>query len=105
METIQPITNPPREISVTAPVSLALERVKQVLFRPFDLGKWFVIGFCAWLALLGEQGGGGAGNYNFGSHNGGRGGQELRHGLEQAKEFVVSNLFWIIPAAVALVIV
>ena len=58
MNPIQPV-NPPLEISVTAPVSAALERVKQVLFRPFDLGKWFVIGFCAWLALLGQQGGGG----------------------------------------------
>ena len=42
---IGPVTTPPREISVAEPVSPALERVKLVLFRPFDLGKWFVIGF------------------------------------------------------------
>jgi molecular chaperone DnaJ len=28
--------------------------VKRVLFQPFDLGKWFVIGFAAWLAHLGD---------------------------------------------------
>jgi hypothetical protein len=104
METIQPITNPPLEISVTAPVSAALERVKQVLFRPFDPGKWFTIGFCAWLALLGEQGGGGIGNYNFGPHNGGQGAEGFRHGLEQAKAFVMSNLFWIVPVVAGVVI-
>ena len=54
------------EISVTAPVGQALDWVKRMLFQPFDLGKWFVIGFCAWLAGLGESGtsfhgGGGSG--------------------------------------------
>ena len=28
------------------------------LFRPFDLKKWFVVGFTAWLAGLGSRGGG-----------------------------------------------
>ena len=54
----------PREISVVEPVSPALERVKQMLFKPFDLAKWITIGFCAWLAGLGESGGGG---FNYGN--------------------------------------
>jgi hypothetical protein len=33
-----------------------------VLFRPFDLGKWFITGFCAFLAMLGSGGVG----FNFG---------------------------------------
>ena len=45
------------QISVTTPISHAIDRVKQVLFNPFDLGKWFTIGFCAWLAGLGESAG------------------------------------------------
>src|SRR5262245_29180077 len=45
-------------ISVVAPVSPAIEQTKQILFRPIALGKWFVLGFCAWLAQLGEGGGG-----------------------------------------------
>lgn len=36
----------------------ALERTKQTLFRPFDLGKWFVIGFGCWLAQLLDGGSG-----------------------------------------------
>lgn len=48
-----------RRISVVEPVGPAIERVKQILFKPFDLGKWFIIGFCAWLAGFGERGGGG----------------------------------------------
>ena len=48
-------------VSVIDPVTPAIDRVKLILFRPFDLGKWFVIGFCAWLAYLGTGGGGGGG--------------------------------------------
>jgi len=95
----QTMNTQPTEISVTRPLGQAIDRVKLVLFRPFDLGKWFVIGFCAWLAQLGEQGF--HGNFNFGGgHHRGR---SFHHEFEQAKEFVMHNLYWIIPAAVALV--
>ena len=103
MNPIQPISNRPPEISVTAPVSAALERVKQVLFRPFDLGKWFVIGFCAWLALLGQQGGSG-GNFNLGSP-GSHNGDGFTEEFHRAKDYVMDNLGWIVPAAVALLVV
>jgi hypothetical protein len=52
----------PQCISVIDPVGQAIEHVKLMLFRPFDLSKWFLIGFCAWLAQLGQGGGGGGGN-------------------------------------------
>ncbi len=82
------------------PVSPALERVKLMLFQPFDLGKWFVIGFCAWLAYLGE--GGGTANFhynmNFGNHSHGNE-ADFRHGLEQAWGYVLSHLYWIVPVA------
>lgn len=104
MNPIQPLTQRPLEISVTTPVSVALERVKLVLFRPFDLGKWFAVGFCAWLALLGEQGGGGAGgNYNFGPHHGADG-NGFMQGFERAKDFVMDNLIWIVPLAIGFVL-
>jgi len=35
-----------------------------MLFRPFDIGKWFAVGFCAWLAGLIDQRGS---SFNFGS--------------------------------------
>jgi len=53
-----------QNISVIEPIAPAIERVKVMLFKPFDLGKWFTIGFCAWLAYL-FQGGGGGGGGNF----------------------------------------
>lgn len=41
-------------------------RTKKLLFKPFDIGRWFVIGFSAWLAMLGR--GSGGGNFpNFGN--------------------------------------
>lgn len=59
-------------ISVIDPVDSAFDRVKLVLFQPFDIGKWFTIGFCAWLAFFGEGrgGGGGGGNWGNRSHGG-----------------------------------
>lgn len=98
MNTSQAIS--PAPISVTAPLTQAIDRVKRVLFQPFDLGKWFVIGFCAWLAQLGENGGGG--NFNGGgNHKGGQIGQEFSH----AKDYVLSNLAWIIPVAIIVLLV
>ena len=87
-------------ISVTEPVGQAIERVKRALFHPFDLGKWFTIGFCAWLAHLGEMGG--SFNYNFGPGHHGRG---ARGGLDRVWGFAVANLYWIVPLAIAVVII
>lgn len=86
-------------ISVIDPVAPAIERVKVILFRPFDLKKWFVIGFCAWLAYLGKGGGGGGGG-----HGGGRGVQpdDIREALIRAKEFIMDNLYWIIPTVIVI---
>ena len=98
------MTTPPREINVVEPISPALGRVKRVLFQSFDLGKWFIIGFCAWLAYLGESGG-----FNFqvpgGGGGHGSGGENFRHEFEHAKGYVLSNLDWIIPLAAFLIVV
>jgi MFS family permease len=107
MNPIQPITTRPREISVAEPVSPALERVKRVLFKPFDLGKWFTIGFCAWLAGLGESGGSGGGSFhsNFNPHHETNFGESFRQHFWQARDYVLDNLGWIIPlVALGLVI-
>lgn len=86
-------------ISVTDPIALAIERVKQVLFRPFDLGKWFTIGFCAWLAGLGERGGA-RGNFNSNS-----GHRDVHQDFEHARSYVVENLNWILPLAIFIFVV
>ncbi|HEX4653619.1 MAG TPA: hypothetical protein VH227_05160 [Candidatus Udaeobacter sp.] len=46
-------------IEIFKPFGEAFELTKKILFQPFDLKKWFVIGFTAWLANLGFGGGGG----------------------------------------------
>ena len=100
---IGPVTNSHREISVAEPVSPALERVKTMLFKPFDLGKWFTIGSCAWLAQLGE--GGFRGNYNFGSHQGKNFGDTFRQSFDRARDYVLDNLNWIVPLATGLIVI
>src|ERR1700709_723637 len=96
------MTNQPPEISVTTPVGQAFDRMKLMLFQPFDIGKWFIIGFCAWLAGLGESGGGFHGNFNnFGndrhSHN-------FHETMANVTRYVMENLYWIIPVAVGALI-
>ena len=44
-------------ISVTDPISPSIEWTKKMLFRPFSLGKWLALGFCAFLANLAQGGG------------------------------------------------
>src|SRR5437773_7133081 len=48
-------------IEIFRPFGEAFELMKKILFQPFDLKKWLVIGFAAWLANLG----GGAGGFDF----------------------------------------
>ena len=45
------------KIEIFKPFGEAFELMKKILFQPFDLKKWFVIGFAAWLASLGSGGG------------------------------------------------
>jgi len=58
--------------SVIEAIPAAFRRMARTLFQPFDVRKWFVLGFCAWLANLGE--GGGGPNVNFGGGGGPGGG-------------------------------
>ena len=90
------------QISVTTPISRAIERVREVLFNPFDLGKWFTIGFCAWLAGLGESGGGSGGNFHSGSNHGGA---DIHQQFEHARSYVVENLGWILPLSIFIFVV
>jgi len=43
------------------PVQDAIQRTKGMLFRPFSLGRWFTLGFVAWLIHLGQSVGSAAG--------------------------------------------
>jgi hypothetical protein len=51
-----------RTIEIFKPFGQAFEVMERILFQPFDLKKWLVVGFAAWLANLGGVGGF---NYRF----------------------------------------
>ncbi|HSW44812.1 MAG TPA: hypothetical protein VLM89_04510 [Phycisphaerae bacterium] len=85
-------------ISVTTPIELATDRTKRILFKPFQAGKWFKMGFCAFLAGLGGFGGGGGG---------GGGGSGPGGGWTSAEDWWTTNWYWLMPlvTVVALVVV
>jgi len=87
----------PQHISVIDPIGQAIEHVWLMLFKPFDLSKWFIIGFCAWLAQLGHGGGGGGG---------GNGWKDYGHGgpvMETIKNSIIAHLAVIIFVAAIVV--
>jgi hypothetical protein len=87
--------NPPtHDPSIGTAFGRAVETVRTLLFRPFDAGRWIAIGFGAWLALLGE--GGLGGNYNFGN----QGNPQKSFQLDEAKRFLLENLYWILPVTI-----
>jgi hypothetical protein len=87
------------EISVIDPIGEAVDRVKLILFQPFDIGKWFIIGFCAWLAMLGQGGGGGGGG---GGPHGGSGPTES---VAHLKGVIIEHLPLIITIAIPVLII
>jgi hypothetical protein len=90
----------PTSVSVTEPLSPALHRVKTVLFAPFDINKWFIIGFCAWLSSCGENGGGGGGGGGPGRSGRSGSGDSAREVLGKAWDYFLANAYWIVPVIV-----
>lgn len=92
-------------ISYSQPLSSAFVRMKKALFQPFDISKWFKVGFTAWLAGLTDCGGsGGSGNYSQGNINW----DDFFNLPQTAWEWLLDNPLWanlIIIALVVLVII
>jgi len=83
------------------PLNLAWDRMKVALFKPFDLHKWFVIGFNAFLAAVMEgNNGGGGGRFgkegNFG---------EFIHFPRTAWTWIQNNPGWAVAILFAIVVV
>lgn len=87
------------KISYFDPLMRGWERMKDVLFRPFDLVTWLVLGFAAWLAGLGDGFGGGGSGTRYTVHDGdgfgsiGRGFGEL--GREIGENLVILPLVFL----------
>ena len=77
-------------VSVIDPINPAFKKVKQILFSPFELGRWLVIGFCAFLADLSGAG----------FHFQGR----FPHGQQGSAPAVPGHLLELIQEHVALVV-
>jgi hypothetical protein len=92
-------------ISVIDPIGEAIDRVKEVLFNPFDMGKWFTIGFCAWLATLLEGGGGGGSGGGGGGGGGSGGGSGPAESIAHLKDVIIEHLPLIITIAIPVLII
>ena len=97
MDTLQP-----GQISVVEPIGAAIEKTKQILFRPFNISKWFAIGLCAWLATLGS---GGRSNLNFGNWGSHEQSPDFQQEIHNVKEAVLENLPIVIGVGALVILV
>jgi hypothetical protein len=74
-------------ISITDAFSRGFDRMKADLFKPFDLNKWFVVGFTAFLAgLMDGHSSAGGGNRRWDYH----------HGLHEFFNFPYHAYHWLV---------
>ena len=90
-------------IEIFKPFGEAFELMKKILFQPFELKKWLVIGFAAWLANLGA-GGGGIGNFNY-PDNRREGAQKFNETIGQIPQPVLITGICVLICVVLLLIV
>ena len=88
------------EIQIFKPFGEAFELMKKILFQPFDLKKWFIIGLAAWLANLGGGGGGFDYRYNRGEEF-----QKLNETISQIPHSVLVTGICALIAVVLLLVV
>ena len=87
------------KIEIFKPFGDAFELMKRILFQPFDLKKWLVIGFAAWLANLG---GGGGVNYPDNRHGEA---QKLNETISQIPQPILITGICILVCLILLLIV
>jgi hypothetical protein len=89
---MEPPPPPQQPMNVTRSFGLAIQRTKNMLFLPFDIGVWLRMGFIIFLASLANSGGGGGG--------GGVPGDMPPDALQDAKAFIMENMALVITLAV-----
>jgi hypothetical protein len=102
---MEPMPGPYDSLSVTDPIGKAIERTRYILFRTGNAGKWFILGFCVFLAKLLEGGGPNFGQFATGPPAPAPGGPPGPGGSSSFSEWLASNIGWIVFAVVAFVIV
>jgi hypothetical protein len=91
------------------PFQHAFDHTAQLLFKPFNIGKWFALGFSAWLASF-LAGGNGANfnwpgnNYSSSSHSGNTAGM-AKAGFEFLDKMLSLGLpFWLLVLALVVLL-
>src|SRR5260370_20631225 len=59
------MNGPVRKIEILSPFNQAIELTRLILFRPFDITKWLIIGFAAFLSGWLNSGGGSFNPWSF----------------------------------------
>jgi hypothetical protein len=96
------------QIQYLRPLSESWQHTKRMLFQPFDLGKWLVIGFTAWLAGLFRGGGGEVNRSIKGPADVHLAAQEMARGVSRAVHRLLESPFTgtlIVLAVVALILI
>ena len=86
------------KIEIIKPFEAAVELTKKILFQPFDLKKWCVIGFAAFLAKLG-------GGFNFNYNWNSQANSQQSAVWQDIAEAIHQIPHWIIIGGVSLVVV
>src|SRR5437762_11233905 len=59
------MNGPVRKIEILSPFNQAIELTRLILFRPFDITKWLIIGFAAFIGGWLNSGGGSINPWSF----------------------------------------
>ena len=87
------------------PLGRAYRRMKKALFGPFDISKWFVVGFTAFLAGLMDCHGGGNGGGGGGRHPSAGDWDNIINFPRHAQEWLVDNPLWFTLIVIGLVLI
>lgn len=91
-------------IEYIKPTSRSLGRMTTILFRPFNIGKWFVLGFTAWLATLMDSGNSSGGNVKYRNSRGSDQSESFEEFIQPVRDYVMENLSWLIPVVVTVIV-
>jgi len=96
-------------MSYSEPLAEGWRWMVEMLFRPFNIGKWLVIAFAAWLAGLAGGGGGGGGNArgSWDIDNPDEMGGVIRHGWNwlMSDEAMAGMIFAAVLTVIAIVLI
>ena len=94
-----------RRMTIMGAFDPAIQQMRRMLFQPFDLAVWFSLGVIIFLDQLGRGGSGGS-SFNYrGGGGGGNGNFDLGGSMQQARDWVMSNLPIVLTFGVFILIV